>query len=291
MSGQPQYSVLDLPSGIEKISTFEKASPWKNADTAFTWTNFDYPFYHTHEYWEVMITVEGTLNHFIDKNRYTISAGDAWIVKPSDEHKLCKEGNSHVKQLNFIIRKEYMQKLLDIYGQTRLEKFSPAELSFSLKEETLRHVMSETILIQSQKTISSSEKETRCKILIGEIFSEFIKQKILAEKPYPEWLEQLLIKLSDPFFEEGSIKTELAKNANYSYSSLIRLFKQYTGYTIIEFVSIKKIEYATELLQSSDKKILEIASMLGYDSLSHFNHLFKRYTGTTPKEYRKKHSD
>lgn len=50
---------------------------------------------------------------------------------------------------------------------------------------------------------------------------------------------------------------------------------------------MKKIEYAADLLSHSDKKILEIASMLGYGGLSHFNHLFKRYTGIPPTQYRK----
>ena len=290
MENQPQYSALGSLLNIEKVSTFERTSPWKNAEIAFTWTNFDYPFFHTHEYWETMIMIEGKINHFIDKKRYTLSVGDTWIVKPTDEHKLCSAGGQ-VRLLNFVIRKEYMQKLFEVYGLKNAENFSPENFFFSLKEATLRHATNETILIQSQKNVSEAEKEMRCKILFNEILAEFIKQKILIEKPYPAWLEQLLIKLSDPFFEEGSIKKELVKNANYSYSSMIRLFKQYTGYTIIEYVSIKKTDYAAELLRSSDKKILEIASALGYDSLSHFNHLFKRYTGMTPKEYRNKFSE
>lgn len=68
---------------------------------------------------------------------------------------------------------------------------------------------------------------------------------------------------------------------------MIRLFKKYAGYTIIEYIRMKKIEYAADLLSHSDKKILEIASMLGYGGFSHFNHLFKRYTGIPPTQYRK----
>lgn len=294
MSNQPQYSKLGSPLNIEKISTFNKTSPWKDADIAFTWTNFDYPFFHTHEYWELMIMIEGKINHHIDGNVYPMSVGEAWIVRPADEHKLCSASSAPVRQLNFIVKKEYMEKLFALYRLNLSDstEANPAEyFSFKLNESVLRKVSSETILIQAQKNLSEEQKIINCKILLGEIFSEFVRQKILAKKPYPDWLEELLIKLSDPFFEEGSIKSELVKKANYSYSSLIRLFKQYTGYTIIEYVSIKKTEYAAELLRSSDKKILEIASMLGYDSLSHFNHLFKRYIGLTPREYRKKFSE
>lgn len=293
-NNQPQYSKLGSLLNIEKVSTFERTSPWKNAEVAFTWTNFDYPFFHTHEYWELMIMIEGRLNHFIDGKKYVLNVGGAWIVKPTDEHKLCALPSTPIKQLNFVIRKEYMQKLCALYGidlATRPENTLPEKLAFTLKETTMRRIANETILIQAQKNVPEEEKVMSCKILLGEVFSEYIRQNVLVEKPYPDWLETLLIKLSDPFFEEGSIKTELVKNANYSYSSLIRLFKQYTGYTIIEYVQIKKTEYAAELIRSTDKKILEIAGILGYDSLSHFNHLFKRYTGLTPKEYRARYSE
>lgn len=294
MSNQPQYSQLGSPLNIEKVSTFNRTSPWKNAEAAFTWTNFDYPYFHSHEYWELMITVEGKINHHIEGKVYHMSAGEGWLVRPADEHKLCSASPAPVKMLNFIIKKEYMEKLFSLYrlNLAYYENQGGAEFfSFKLTESILRSVSSETIFIQAQKNLSEEQKILNCKILFGEVFSEFVRQKILAIKPYPDWLEELLIKLSDPLFEEGSIKSELVKKANYSYSSLIRLFKQYTGYTIIEYVSIKKTEYAAELLRSSDKKILEIAGLLGYDSLSHFNHLFKRYIGLTPREYRNKYSE
>ena len=127
----------------------------------------------------------------------------------------------------------------------------------------------------------------RCKILFNDLFGDFAKQKFIEQENSPKWVENLLVTLSDPLISDVSIKKQLATSSNYSYSSMIRLFKKYTGYTIIEYIHIKKIEYAADLLSHSDKKILEIASMLGYDSLSHFNHLFKRYTGITPTQCRK----
>lgn len=127
----------------------------------------------------------------------------------------------------------------------------------------------------------------RCKILFNDLFGEFAKQHFVEQKSIPLWIEHMLVTLSDPLISDISIKKEIASSSNYSYSSMIRLFKQYTGYTIIEYIHIKKIEYASDLLSYSDKKILEIASLLGYESLSHFNHLFKRYTGMTPSQCRK----
>ena len=162
MENQPQYSALGSLLNIEKVSTFERTSPWKNAEIAFTWTNFDYHFFHTHEYWETMIMIEGKINHFIDKKRYTLSVGDAWIVKPTDEHKLCSAGGQ-VRLLNFVIRKEYMQKLFEVYGLKNAENFSPENFFFSLKEATLRHATTKPYSYSRKKTFPKRKKKCAVK--------------------------------------------------------------------------------------------------------------------------------
>ena len=80
--------------------------------------------------------IEGRLNHFIDGKKYVLNVGDAWIVKPTDEHKLCALPSTPIKQLNFVIRKEYMQKLCALYGidlASRPENTLPEKLAFTLK--------------------------------------------------------------------------------------------------------------------------------------------------------------
>lgn len=46
------------------------------------------------------------------------------------------------------------------------------------------------------------------------------------------------------------------------------------------------MEKVKELLLSSDKKIIEICDMAGYDNPRYFSKVFKQYTGMTPREYR-----
>ena len=45
---------------------------------------------------------------------------------------------------------------------------------------------------------------------------------------------------------------------------------------------------AAEFLAHSNFSTVEISGKLGFDSLSHFNHLFKKTFGITPREYRSK---
>lgn len=287
MELQPIYSILDAPSNAEKKSTYEKSTPWKNSYISFNWTNFDYPFPHTHTHYETFVVVEGKIIHKINGKQYEMVAGDACFVRPSDEHSFRSPKNAPVKTINFTLKPEYAEALMALYQTDIGKPDADFDLSFKIDATKLRKLTNETILIQSLKNVSLSDRIMRCKILFNDLFGEFAKQHFVEQKSIPLWIEHMLVTLSDPLISDISIKKEIASSSNYSYSSMIRLFKQYTGYTIIEYIHIKKIEYASDLLSHSDKKILEIASLLGYESLSHFNHLFKRYTGMTPSQYRK----
>jgi len=65
-----------------------------------------------------------------------------------------------------------------------------------------------------------------------------------------------------------------------------RRFKSATGYTPIEYVQTLRIEEAKQLLESTDDGVEDIASDIGYDDPRSFRRLFRRATGTNPRQYR-----
>lgn len=67
---------------------------------------------------------------------------------------------------------------------------------------------------------------------------------------------------------------------------LSRLFKEQAGINFSDYVIAVKMEKAKELLGNSRIKIYDIAEQIGYRSVPHFNTMFKKVTGLTPKEYR-----
>ncbi len=80
----------------------------------------------------------------------------------------------------------------------------------------------------------------------------------------------------------------LAQEAHYSPAYLSELFRQETGQTIGNFMLQVRMERAMERLRTTRDSIFQIAEDVGYAEQTHFTRLFKRYTGMTPLEYRKK---
>lgn len=64
------------------------------------------------------------------------------------------------------------------------------------------------------------------------------------------------------------------------------LFKAETGQTFTEYLAGIRCDKAAELLVNSERTILDIAISCGFGNLSHFYHVFKKRTGTSPKRYR-----
>lgn len=69
-----------------------------------------------------------------------------------------------------------------------------------------------------------------------------------------------------------------------------RLFKAETGVTFSEYVTIKKVEVASNMIRFSGGSTLEISNILNFSSQSYFIKVFKKYTGMTPNEYKKKYN-
>ncbi|XJS10414.1 helix-turn-helix domain-containing protein [Aerococcaceae bacterium WGS1372] len=71
---------------------------------------------------------------------------------------------------------------------------------------------------------------------------------------------------------------------------LIRLFKQKTGLSPIDYLIHVRLAEAEKLLATSDVTISKISDMVGFHSPSHFSKTFKESNHCTPSAYRKKHS-
>lgn len=88
-----------------------------------------------------------------------------------------------------------------------------------------------------------------------------------------------------------NIKTsDIADFLGKSRGGVTTEFKKITGVNLSDFIKIKKIQEAEELLYQTDKSLVAISEHLGFSSQAHFCRVFKDIKGMTPTEYRNKNS-
>lgn len=79
---------------------------------------------------------------------------------------------------------------------------------------------------------------------------------------------------------------EVAKAVNTSTYYFCKLFKKATGLTFTDYLSRVRIEKAKNLLLNPNARISEVAYEVGFQSLTHFNRMFRKLTGQSPSAYR-----
>lgn len=79
---------------------------------------------------------------------------------------------------------------------------------------------------------------------------------------------------------------EVAEHVHLNASYFSSLFKQSTGSSFKEYLTMIRIEESKRLLANTDYTVIDIAVATGFEDQSYFSKVFKKYTGLTPKQYR-----
>jgi AraC-like DNA-binding protein len=80
---------------------------------------------------------------------------------------------------------------------------------------------------------------------------------------------------------------QVARAVNASTFYFCKMFKKATGLNFTEYLSRVRIEKAKNLLLNPNLRISEIAFEVGFQSLTHFNRVFKKIVGQSPTDYRR----
>jgi AraC-like DNA-binding protein len=88
----------------------------------------------------------------------------------------------------------------------------------------------------------------------------------------------------DEHFADNIDLDAIAGEAAFSKFHFIRLFKMAYGKTPHQYLTLVRIEKAKLLLQS-ESSVTDVCFSVGFDGISSFTHLFKRFTQLTPSAY------
>lgn len=81
---------------------------------------------------------------------------------------------------------------------------------------------------------------------------------------------------------------DVAKELCFSPSRLRKIFKDYTGTTIHDYLTNIRMKKSLQLMRDPAVRIKDIATSIGYENISYFCTLFAKYYGMSPNQYRNK---
>lgn len=115
-----------------------------------------------------------------------------------------------------------------------------------------------------------------------------------SEKPDDGWtdhpeINKVIGTLREQYAGEFSLK-RLSEVACMEASYLSDLFKKKTGLTLTQYHQRLRVEAAALMLRETALPVTEIGERVGFSGDSYFIKIFKRWTGTTPSDYRRQHA-
>lgn len=260
----------------------------KNNDISFHWWQNETTSLHMHDFYEFFIITDNRTLHEINGVREELKKGTLYMIRPSDIHKFIEDSERSCVHMNFCVTAKHLKKICDALkvDLEALSKGSALKVTLSLDE------LEFFIKRARNLNLMLRENPTRANTLICELISQavtVISGSREEKDEAPQWFITLLEKIHSPENLSASAK-DIYALGGFSPPAMIEYFKKYTGLTPNAYLKAYKCESACRLLRSTHLSILEISNILGYDSLSHFNRIFKEFTGVSPAVYRGKSS-
>ena len=118
-------------------------------------------------------------------------------------------------------------------------------------------------------------------------FNDIFMEKFwIAYKCSRSEILQKVVKYIEAHITEPIHLSDAAAETGVSSAYLSTMFKKEIGYNFIEYVNLRKIELARQMLQDG-KMVYEVSELLGFENSTYFSRVFKRYTDVSPDTYRK----
>ena len=141
------------------------------------------------------------------------------------------------------------------------------------------------------KTLLKEKTPGTENLLSERMFSLFLflseENRTSRQLNYPMPLKKALSLLQDSDFGYDISIADIAKATGISTQTLIRLFRRYCGKSPMEYITGMRMEFAKELLESTRLCIKEISARAGYNSQLYFSTVFRKYSGMSPRDFRK----
>lgn len=102
-------------------------------------------------------------------------------------------------------------------------------------------------------------------------------------------VDQAIEYMKESYHESGLTLSKVASHVHVSPPYLSNLFKVEKGFNFGDYLLELRMKKAIEILTTEHVKTYEVSERVGYNNPQYFSICFKKYTGYTPAEFRKKH--
>jgi len=237
-------------------------------------TQKDMP-YHEREnspFYIIEYVCEGSGVIICNGKTYEVSTGDCFLLPKGSNHSYYTD--IKWRKIWFNIDGSLVRNLLHAY---------------QLKDTVVFKNFNNQECFEKLYTLTSTTKNDRDLTLKAALqFHHIIQQLFVLNSSYEISVADKVKKyIENNLYQQKISVHELAERFFVSQTTLIEEFKKKYHSTPYQYFISKRISLAISLLMDSSHSISEISELLNYSDSSSFSNAFKKYTGLSPKDYKK----
>lgn len=258
------------------INTFQKKSKKQKADLARL---------HFHNGYELIFVTNGAVTYEIDSTQSKVKAPAIILLNPFEQHKITEESENYERTV-LVLNADLLEQNLSP-RLTAMLKCRPVGFSHTVKpkDDVFRSMQ----------------------VILGSIENEIGQDNLFCQQYILNCVYNLLILMyraqeSNTRFSPRMAEIQAFIDANYaeidgvqsvaqefclSASHFSRVFKEYSGYSPVEYLKNIRLYHAQQLLLHSDYSVNEISLKVGFRETNNFIKQFKNQFNITPAQFRK----
>lgn len=244
---------------------------------------------HSHDAMEAFICIQNNYEIHANNHEYNLKEGDILFIPPNMLHEYINDKVG--------VRFIYLIEMNNFFNSRDYKSIEPLFFNaFLCNEETCPDIYSEVYkLFMDMNSVyftNANFWETTVYSKMYQIFVAIAKHSENLVKNETNSTSQSinrinsLLRYVDINYSEEISTEQAAEYTGFSKFHFMRLFKLQTGYTFHDYLTLKRIHIAEELLVT-EKPITDIAFQTGFNTLPSFCRAFKKYTNYSPSEYKK----
>ncbi|MDQ0256737.1 AraC-like DNA-binding protein [Evansella vedderi] len=264
----------------------------------------DYSFdYHSHQEYEIYFFHSGSCRYLINNHIYDLKPGDILLMDGMTLHRPNVQPNyEYIRSvvhfsplwIKGVLQEMGSMYLLDPFQNLQhcLIRTNENDKSKYLEDvcRRLSQLSNPTLNIED----NNIQVETERKVLLLQVLiivNQLVKEARLEipdkKEAKTEQAEKIASYIQLNYMKKLTLDF-IAEELNVSKSYLSHVFKEITGFTVMEYLMKCRLTQVKYLLEMEpDKPLKDIAYECGFESVAHFSRYFREKVGVTAKEYRR----
>lgn len=246
---------------------------------------------HYHDCFEVYFQISGD-RYLLSNGKFNhMEAGGLLWIRTFDLHQSFQGQNPHGIRAVMYFTEEYLRGVFQERADELLALFTGPFRAMRLDGFQQGKVLE--LLYEMEQGVAAGQ-DLYCKFVFGQLvlLLEYwshgavpVPQETASIDPKYDRIASVLSYLKTHRAEKLRLE-DVAKEFFVTPYYLSRTFKECMGITFVSYINHLKVEKAKELL-SKEKNITTVSMELGYETLTHFERVFKSITGVSPTTWKK----